>query len=74
MAVVFLAFAVSPVTNTRQFGIGVTIAVLLDATVVRLILLPALISLFGERTWWVPRWLDRSHERPEPAPYSLAED
>ena len=59
MAAVFLAFAVSPVTNTRQFGIGLTVAVLLDATVVRLILLPALIRLFGERTWDVPAWLDR---------------
>jgi RND superfamily putative drug exporter len=59
MAAVFLAFALSPVTNTRQFGVGLTVAVLLDATVVRLILLPALIRLFGERTWHVPRWLDR---------------
>jgi putative drug exporter of the RND superfamily len=59
MAGVFLAFAVSPVTNTRQFGIGLTVAVLLDATVVRLVLLPALIKLFGERTWIVPTWLDR---------------
>jgi putative drug exporter of the RND superfamily len=59
MAAVFLAFAVSPVTNTRQFGVGLTVAVLLDATVVRLILLPALIRLFGERTWDVPAWLDR---------------
>jgi RND superfamily putative drug exporter len=60
MAGVFLAFAASPVTNIRQFGIGLTVAVLLDATVVRLILLPALIRLFGERTWHVPRWLDRA--------------
>jgi RND superfamily putative drug exporter len=59
MAFVFLAFAVSPVANTRQFGIGLTVAVVLDATVVRLILLPALIRLFGERTWAVPVWLDR---------------
>jgi RND superfamily putative drug exporter len=59
MAFVFLAFAASPVANTRQFGIGLTVAVVLDATIVRLILLPALIRLFGERTWAVPRWLDR---------------
>ena len=59
MAFVFLAFAVSPVANTRQFGIGLTVAVVLDATVVRLILLPALIRMFGERTWAVPPWLDR---------------
>jgi RND superfamily putative drug exporter len=63
MAGVFLAFAISPVTNTRQFGIGLTVAVLLDATVVRLILLPALIRLFGERTWVVPAWLDRALPR-----------
>ncbi len=59
MAAVFLSFAASPVSNIRQFGIGLTVAVLLDATVVRLILLPALIRLFGERTWHVPAWLDR---------------
>jgi RND superfamily putative drug exporter len=59
MAFVFLAFAASPVANTRQFGIGLTVAVVLDATVVRLILLPALIRLFGDRTWAVPAWLDR---------------
>ncbi len=59
MAGVFIAFAVSEVGNTRQFGIGLTVAVLLDATVVRLILLPALIRFFGERTWAVPTWLDR---------------
>jgi RND superfamily putative drug exporter len=63
MAFVFLAFAVSPVANTRQFGIGLTVAVVLDATVVRLILLPALIRLFGERTWAVPGWLDRALPR-----------
>jgi putative drug exporter of the RND superfamily len=59
MAAVFLSFAASPVSNIRQFGIGLTVAVLLDATIVRLILLPALIRLFGERTWHVPAWLDR---------------
>ena len=59
MAAVFLAFAVSPVMNTRQFGVGTTVAVLLDATIVRLVLLPALVTLLGERTWWVPRWLRR---------------
>lgn len=60
MAAVFLSFSVSPVMNIRQFGVGLTVAVLLDATIVRLILLPALIKLFGERTWHVPRWLDRA--------------
>jgi RND superfamily putative drug exporter len=66
MAAVFLAFSVSPVTNIRQFGVGLTVAVLLDATVVRLILLPALIRLFGERTWHTPGWLDRVLPRFDP--------
>jgi len=59
MAAVFLSFAASPVTNTRQFGVGLSVAVLLDATIVRLILLPALIRLFGERTWHSPKWLGK---------------
>ncbi len=74
MAAVFLAFAVSPVMNTRQFGLGATVAVLLDATVVRLVLLPALVKLLGERAWWVPRALHRGRERPEPSLSSLAAD
>jgi RND superfamily putative drug exporter len=60
MAAVFLAFAIQPVANIRQFGIGLTVAVLIDATLVRLILLPALVRLFGERTWYVPAWLERA--------------
>ncbi len=60
MAAVFLAFAIQPVANIRQFGIGLTVAVLIDATLVRLILLPALVRLFGERTWYRPAWLDRT--------------
>lgn len=59
MTGVFLAFAISDVGNTRQFGVGLTVAVILDATVVRLVLLPALIRLAGERTWWIPGWLAR---------------
>lgn len=59
MAGVFLAFAASGVANTRQFGVGLTVAVMLDATVVRLVLLPALIKLFGDRAWAVPARLSR---------------
>jgi putative drug exporter of the RND superfamily len=59
MAAVFLAFSTADVSTLRQFGIGLTVAVLLDATVVRLLLLPALMRLGGRATWWIPRWLDR---------------
>jgi RND superfamily putative drug exporter len=59
MTGVFMAFALSPVATTRQLGVGLTAAVIIDATVVRLILFPALIRIFGERTWSVPPRLDR---------------
>jgi putative drug exporter of the RND superfamily len=59
MAAVFMAFSAAHVVPLRQFGTGLTIAVLLDATVVRLVLLPALMRAAGERVWWLPRWLER---------------
>jgi putative drug exporter of the RND superfamily len=57
MISVFLAFGMSDFVVVRQFGIGLAVAVLLDATIVRLVLLPALIRLLGSGTWWMPRWL-----------------
>jgi putative drug exporter of the RND superfamily len=57
MISVFLAFGLSDFVVVRQFGIGLAVAVLLDATVVRLVLLPAVIRLLGSRTWWMPVWL-----------------
>jgi RND superfamily putative drug exporter len=46
-----------------QLGVGLTVAVLLDATVVRIVMLPALMLLIGDRVWWLPKWLDRSLPR-----------
>ncbi|HEX6780976.1 MAG TPA: MMPL family transporter [Solirubrobacterales bacterium] len=59
MAVVFVAFAAAPVATVSQMGVGLTAAILLDATVVRIVLLPALMLLVGERVWQVPNWLNR---------------
>jgi putative drug exporter of the RND superfamily len=59
MMAVFIAFAAAPIATVSQLGIGLTIAVLLDATVVRIVLLPALMLLLGDRVWLVPKWLDR---------------
>ncbi len=56
---VFFAFSLSDYATMREFGVGLTVAVLLDATVVRLVLLPATMRLFGRANWWMPRWLDR---------------
>jgi RND superfamily putative drug exporter len=59
MAAVFISFAAAPVATVSQMGVGLTVAVLLDATVVRIVLLPALMLLFGDRVWHTPPWLDR---------------
>jgi putative drug exporter of the RND superfamily len=59
MAAVFIAFAAAPIATVSQMGIGLTVAILLDATVVRIVLLPALMLLIGERVWMVPPLLDR---------------
>jgi RND superfamily putative drug exporter len=59
MTGVFLAFASADISSVRQFGVGLTIAVLLDATIVRLVFLPAIMRAIGPRVWWLPDWLDR---------------
>jgi RND superfamily putative drug exporter len=43
----------------KMFGIGMAVAVLLDATLVRMVLVPATMSLVGKANWWLPGWLDR---------------
>jgi RND superfamily putative drug exporter len=63
MMAVFVAFAGAPIATVSQLGVGLTIAVLLDATVVRIVLLPALMLLIGERVWWMPRALERALPR-----------
>ncbi|HEX7059225.1 MAG TPA: MMPL family transporter [Solirubrobacterales bacterium] len=60
MLAVFIAFAGAPIATTSQLGVGLTVAVFLDATVVRIVLLPALMLLAGDRVWWLPKWLDRA--------------
>ncbi len=59
MAAVFVSFATAPIATVSQMGVGLTVAILLDATIVRIVLLPALMLLLGDRVWNVPRSLDR---------------
>jgi RND superfamily putative drug exporter len=59
MVVVFLAFVTAPDTFLKLFGIGLATAVFLDATVVRMVLVPAVMQLLGSRNWWIPDWLER---------------
>ena len=59
LAVVFASFMISGVTSIKMLGFGVALAVMLDATLVRALLVPALMRLFGERNWWAPKALRR---------------
>ena len=59
MMAVFIVFAGAPIATVSQLGIGLTVAVVLDATVVRIVLLPALMLLLGDRVWWLPKPLER---------------
>jgi RND superfamily putative drug exporter len=60
MTGVFVAFSTADIATVRQLGVGLTIAVVIDATLVRLVLLPAVIRLFGRANWWLPSWMDRA--------------
>jgi RND superfamily putative drug exporter len=59
MVAVFGAFALSPEVFLKLIGLGLATAVLVDATIVRMVLVPAVMQLLGERNWWLPGWLDR---------------
>jgi len=63
MAAVFMAYAIAPIATVGQFGIALTVAVLLDATVIRLILLPILMRLAGPGVWWLPGWMRPAFRR-----------
>jgi RND superfamily putative drug exporter len=59
MVAVFLGFATEMDWTVKQLGIGMAVAVALDATLVRMVLVPATMSLLGRWNWWLPAWLDR---------------
>ena len=59
MIVVFSSFVFDPDPTIKMLAVGMAFSVLIDATVVRMCLVPAIMSLLGDRAWWMPRWLDR---------------
>ena len=59
MVVVFGSFILGDATTIKLFGLGLATAILVDATVVRMVLVPATMELLGDRNWWLPKWLDR---------------
>jgi RND superfamily putative drug exporter len=59
MTSVFAVFVLTGVPSIKELGLGTAVAIALDATLVRLILVPAAMQLFGDWNWWLPKWLDR---------------
>ncbi|MFJ9931846.1 MMPL family transporter [Streptomyces virginiae] len=59
MVAVFLSFAVADDPSAKMFGLGLATAIFVDATVVRMVLVPATMTLLGRANWWLPKWLDR---------------
>ncbi len=63
MVFVFGSFLLESNRTVKLFGVGLAVAIALDATVVRMLLVPATMELLGDRNWWLPRWLDRALPR-----------
>jgi putative drug exporter of the RND superfamily len=59
MTVVFASFVANPSPLVKMLGVGLSTAIVLDATIVRMVLVPATMALLGRANWWLPRWLDR---------------
>ena len=59
MTVVFLSFVANPSALVKMIGLGLSTAILLDATIVRMVVVPATMALMGRANWWLPGWLDR---------------
>jgi uncharacterized membrane protein YdfJ with MMPL/SSD domain len=58
MVGVFMVFTVLPLIDLKEMGVGLAVAVLIDATLVRAVLLPATMKLLGDRNWYLPKWLE----------------
>ena len=59
MTSVFVAFATNPSPAVKQMALGLAIAIAIDALIIRLIVVPALLQIFGKSAWWLPKWIDR---------------
>ena len=71
MIVVFLAFLVAPDVFLKLFGIGLATAIFLDATLVRMVLVPSVMQLLGDWNWWIPSWLEERLPKLDVEPASV---
>ena len=58
MIFVFGAFVLNPTPEVKMFGLGLAFAVLVDATIVRMMLVPSIMEILGDANWWFPKWLN----------------
>jgi RND superfamily putative drug exporter len=72
MVVVFLAFLTDNQVFLKLIGIGLATAIFVDATIVRMVLVPAVMQLLGSRNWWIPGWLERLLPRLDLEPAAVA--
>jgi putative drug exporter of the RND superfamily len=63
MSISFAALIAAQVSFMRMFGLGLTLAILVDATLVRMVLLPAFMHAMGKWNWWAPKWMTKLHNR-----------
>ena len=63
MSIVMISFIFSQVTFMKLLGLGLALAILLDATIIRSVMVPALMRLMGNFNWWAPRFMKTVHER-----------
>ena len=76
MVLVFSVFATLPLIDMKEMGIGLAAAVLIDATLIRAVLLPATMKLLGDHNWYLPKWLEwlpRLEHEPAPAAAAVPE-
>ena len=71
MVMVFFGFVTEMDALIRMLGFGMGVAILLDATIVRMVLVPATMSLLGHWNWWLPGWLDRVLPRLDPEGHAV---
>lgn len=63
IVIVFLGFALGDMLFVKMMGVALAFAVIIDATVVRMILLPAIFTVLGDRIWWAPKWMQKIHDK-----------
>ena len=74
MVVVFWSFVLGDDRTVKEFGVGLGVAILVDAFVVRMVLVPAVMNLLGDKAWYMPRWLDRALPQLTIEPPETADD